>query len=293
MPGGAQAGWNRVGARRTAFGSGAVHGQAWKRPAGKATMGLPPARDEVEVAARERWVIQYAIDGDLRYISHHDMLRLFQRALARAGLPVRYSEGFNPHPRISVPLPRPVGIASDCEYIIVEFAQMMEDDWRHQLAAQMPGGLRLGSVRRLAKGERLVPDVVRYGLRASGFDPATLRARCAEIMAADGCPVQRTLDKGAMRTVDIRPYVLALEPVADGLEFSLRVTGGGTARPSELAQLLGFDPVGINRNIRRRQVVWAPSGKHHDDRLYDEQRENLRNREAQDESTPEGHIREA
>ncbi|GAF87148.1 unnamed protein product, partial [marine sediment metagenome] len=63
-------------------------------------------------AQRERWVFGYDVDGDLRFISHHDMLRLFARSLARAALPVRFSEGFNPHPRLSIPLPRPVGVAS-------------------------------------------------------------------------------------------------------------------------------------------------------------------------------------
>src|SRR3990172_12981655 len=77
---------------------------------------------------RYRWLFAYSIDGDLRFISHHDTLRLFRRALARADLPVRFSEGFNPHPRIMIPLPRPVGIASRAEGLVVETVGLIDPD---------------------------------------------------------------------------------------------------------------------------------------------------------------------
>ena len=78
-----------------------------------------------DTSVRETWAFAFSVTGDLRFISHRDTIRVFQRALARASLPVRYSEGFNPHPRLSLPLPRPVGVASEAEIIIVEFDQAM------------------------------------------------------------------------------------------------------------------------------------------------------------------------
>ena len=69
---------------------------------------------------RHRWVFAFQVDGDLRFVSHHDMLRLFRRALARAEVPMRFSQGFNPHPRMSLPLPRPVGMASETEALMIE-----------------------------------------------------------------------------------------------------------------------------------------------------------------------------
>mgnify|MGYP001608428956 CR=1 FL=1 len=101
-------------------------------------------------------MLTFSIAGDLRFISHHDTLRLFQRALARAALPVRHSEGFNPHPRMTLPLPRPVGIASDAEAVIVEFDQSVApDDLLQRLQRHTPADLNLFGVRRLAVGSTL------------------------------------------------------------------------------------------------------------------------------------------
>src|SRR3990172_12933571 len=105
---------------------------------------------------RYRWLFAYSIDGDLRFISHHDTLRLFRRALARADLPVRHSEGFNPHPRLMIPLPRPVGVASCAEVIVVETERPIDpDDALQRLERQTPEGIAMLSSRRLALAGRL------------------------------------------------------------------------------------------------------------------------------------------
>lgn len=65
--------------------------------------------------------MQFTKHGDMKYVSHLDMIRLFTRIFHRAALPLAYSEGFNPHPKMSVLLPLSVGLESDCEYIDVSF----------------------------------------------------------------------------------------------------------------------------------------------------------------------------
>ena len=77
---------------------------------------------------RHRWVFAFQVDGDLRFVSHQDMLRLFRRALARAEVPVRLTQGFNPHPRMSLPLPRPVGMASEAEVLMIETERDVDPD---------------------------------------------------------------------------------------------------------------------------------------------------------------------
>ena len=112
-----------------------------------------------------RLAIRYAVEGDLRFISHHDTLRLFERALARAGIPVRYSEGFNPRPRFSVVVPRPVGVASRDELMVLEVtADLAADEALRRLQSQMPEGLTLLSAETLAPGARRVPCEVWYRL---------------------------------------------------------------------------------------------------------------------------------
>lgn len=205
---------------------------------------------------RCRCAFSYAICGDLRFLSHQDTLRLFRRALARAELPVRFTEGFNPHPRLSISLPRPVGIASEAETIVVEFDEPIEpDDAVQRLDHETPGDLRVTSARLLSSGETLQPCEVRYELDVGSAPPADLEARVRRIAEAAVLEVERLDFKSKRsRTLDVRPYLIQITLEGGKAEFTLRVTGSGTAKPSEIAALLGFDAQSINHRIRRIDV---------------------------------------
>ena len=207
---------------------------------------------------RERWVLTYQVRGDLRFISHHDTVRMFQRAFARAALPVRFTAGFNPHPRMSIPLPRPVGVGSLAEAVVVEFDEPLEGtDWLETLTATMPDGLSLGGARQLDAKERLLPDTVVYRLELADDTPADLAGVIDRVRDASTLEVQRLDHKrGQTRTIDIRPYLVELTFDEGAVVFSLRVTGSGTAKPAEIAGLLGFDPDTINHRICRMKVQW-------------------------------------
>ena len=85
---------------------------AWSRaPAGEQT------------APCFRVALSYALNGELRYLSHRDELRMLTRALVRARWPLRYSRGFNPIPRLTLTLPRSVGTASECQLALVELRE--------------------------------------------------------------------------------------------------------------------------------------------------------------------------
>ena len=207
---------------------------------------------------RQRWVFSFSVLGDLRFLSHHDTLRLFRRALARASLPVRYSEGFNPHPRIMMPLPRPVGIASDAEAIVIETDGPIEpEDALLRLERQTPTDLRMLRVRRLEPGERLVPAMVRYRVEPADPAIADLPHRLRQLLEADVVPVERkTPKKAGTSSVDIRPYIAAIVVDHGVVEMTLRVTGSGTAKPAEVAGLLGYEASAINHRIRRLEIQW-------------------------------------
>ena len=95
-------------------------------------------------------VIKFRIGGLLRYLSHAETLRLFERACVRAGINLQYSQGFNPHPRLSLPLPRPVGVDSDDELLTLKVhwelnpgaEQLKEQSIKDALSAQLPEGCR-------------------------------------------------------------------------------------------------------------------------------------------------------
>jgi len=220
-------------------------------------VGTPRPADNA-APPQHRWVFHYAVDGDLRFISHHDTLRLFARALARASLPVRFSAGFNPHPRITIPLPRPVGIASSAEAVIVEFEKPIDaEDAVARLNGTLPSGLRIQHARRLSAGERLQPALVRYRLAPCVDLAPILPSRIRSLLESDVVQTQRSSPKKASPVcVNIRPFVAELHTDGHVVEFSLHVTAAGAAKPSEIAGLLGFDAASINHRIRRMEVQW-------------------------------------
>jgi radical SAM-linked protein len=218
-------------------------GKAWGTPQGDAECRL---------------AFFFRVEGDLKFISHRDTLRMFRRALVRADLPLRYSAGFNPRPRLTIPLPRPVGMASRAEALIVDFHRTVDPDHaRDRLTRQVPSDLTVTGTRTLAPGERLVPVEARYHLDVGLSPPADLQDRIARFLDSDVVHVSRTRRQSAwIREVDIRPYLMSMRLVGNIVEFTVHVSSAGTAKPAEIAGQLGYDPDTINHRICRMEVRW-------------------------------------
>lgn len=222
-------------------------------------MECPHTREVPGTSEWEQWVFTFSIEGDLRFISHRDTLRMFQRATARASLPVRYTEGFNPHPRLAIPLPRPVGMASQAESIVIEFDRSVSgDEVLHALERQTPADLKMTGAQRLEPPRRLQPTLVRYRLELNGSAGTDMETQIRRIMESTTLPIERSSPKNPeTRTIDVRPYIVSMDRCSSAVEFALRVTGGGTVKPSEVAGLLGFDSSAINHRIRRLEIQWT------------------------------------
>jgi radical SAM-linked protein len=207
---------------------------------------------------RFRWAFFYSVGGDLRFISHHDTLRMFRRAFARVDLPLRFTQGFNPHPRMTIPLPRPVGIASDAEAIVVETTAILDTEAvLKQLQESTPSELRFTDVRMLEANEKLQPRAVRYRIDASDPEIKDLGERRRHLLETTVVPVERRNPKNpGGTTVDVRPYVDTIDLVDGAVEMTLLVTENGTAKPAEIATLLGYPADAINHRIRRLEIKW-------------------------------------
>ena len=178
--------------------------------------------------------VRYAKTGKLRFVSATDLGRIWERALRRADLPIAYSEGFSPHPRVSFPDALPLGYASTGEYAELTFAAPVEPraaalDLNAAFAAVTSGGDPAPGLRLLDVAEVTGDDPRLAGwlaaslweLRYPGRDglPAALAAAVAAMRAADRLPVARQR-KGAPTTVDLRP---ALHEISSA-GASVRVT---------------------------------------------------------------------
>jgi radical SAM-linked protein len=87
--------------------------------------------------------------GPMKYISHLDLMRLFMRALRRSELPIKITEGFNPHPKLSIKRALKLGIESDNEEAaIVLKAELTPEEFRERLRRQLPQGIEIKDVKR-------------------------------------------------------------------------------------------------------------------------------------------------
>ncbi len=159
---------------------------------------------------------------------------------------------------MSIPLPRPVGIASDAEAFIVEFeTQVTREDVLRRLREQMPHDMTILEARPLSQGEQPQPEWVRYRLSLDEIPVNDLDDRIERILAGDVVNIERSRHGEAKSLrINIRPYIMDLQRQPDNVEFTLRTSGQGTAKPSEIAGLLGFDEGSINHRIRRVEVRW-------------------------------------
>ena len=159
----------------------------------------------------QRLRIRFAKRGRLRFTSHRDFARAFERALRRAEVPMAYSAGFTPHPKISYVGASPTGAASEAEYLEIGLARVVEpEQLRAALDAALPPGLDVLEAVPAGPGslaERIVASAWRIEL--PGVDEDAARAAVEAFLAADEVGVER-LTKNGRRTVDTRAPIVSL-----------------------------------------------------------------------------------
>jgi radical SAM-linked protein len=164
----------------------------------------------------QRLRVRYAKRGRLRFTSHRDISRALERAVRRADIPVAYSAGFSPHPKISYAGAAPTGVASEAEYLEIGLSRVCDPGrLRADLDASLPPGLDVVDVVEAGTGslaDRLEGSV--WEVRIPGMDPAAAAHAVAEFTAAEVVEVERLTKKG-MRRFDARQAVQSLIVVQD------------------------------------------------------------------------------
>ena len=171
-------------------------------------MSRQPPEQQAPPAQRVR--VRYAKRGRLRFTSHRDFSRAFERAVFRARLPMAYSSGFNPHPRISYAGAAPTGSASEAEYLELALAEVVDPASVHAaLDEALPDGLDVVEVV-VSRGGGFAEllQASRWQLVVT-VPVAEAQAAVAAFLAADEAPVQRMTKKG-LRDFDSRAAVLSL-----------------------------------------------------------------------------------
>ncbi|HEY7597411.1 MAG TPA: TIGR03936 family radical SAM-associated protein [Actinophytocola sp.] len=155
--------------------------------------------------------LRYAKRGRLRFTSHRDIARAFERALRRAHVPMAYSQGFNPHPKISWIGAAPTGVASEAEYVEIQLVEPVAPaDLVAMLDTAMPPDLDLLEAVEATGGDSLADrvEVSRWSIELPDVSADALRAAVGKMLAEPVVEVER-LTKHGMRTIDARAAIVS------------------------------------------------------------------------------------
>lgn len=195
------------------------------------------------------------------------MLRVFQRACVRAGIRLCHSEGFNPRPKLSLPLPRPVGVESDDELLCLRAeyepppAPGHTDELRimAELAAQLPEGCELLSVSLAEAGTSFQPCSATYVLPVyQEYLNERIRTAVERLLASETFSVQRRMDaKGPrVKNVDVRGFLKSIKLDNRSIIVEYKISSAGSIRIDEILELLELDESKLSGPIRRTNVQW-------------------------------------
>ena len=196
-----------------------------------------PAREVVPAVQKLR--IRYAKRGPLRFSSHRDFQRALERALRRAKVPMAYSAGFSPHPKVSYANSAPTGAASEAEYVEIGVVRRCDPDaLRVALDEALPPGLDVIDVVEARTSDLVARlQASRWRIEVPGVTVKAVAAAWQAVREAEAVPVQRLMKQG-LRTIDIRPALVAGEVVDAGpLGAALELTVANvtpTVRPAEI-----------------------------------------------------------
>jgi radical SAM-linked protein len=184
--------------------------------------------------------MHYTKRGRLRFTSHRDFQRAFERALRRAAVPMAYSAGFSPHPKVSYAGAAPTGIASEAEYLEIGLAERCDPQrLRAELDAALPDGLDVleivetppppPNVKAASLADLLEASV--WEVRLPGVERAAAERAVEAFLAADRAEVSR-MTKNGLRTFDARAAVVRVTVGSDQSEVGQQdradeVPGGG------------------------------------------------------------------
>lgn len=209
--------------------------------------------------------LQYSKTEEARFLSHLDLMTAMERAFRRAALPLAFSEGFNPHPRVSYASALAVGVTSEAEYLDVQLLDenISGKQVRERLNKALPRGLRIldavpvidrtASLMAIINAARYLVEVPFYGLKADAHRTATdvqaeqeyIKAEIARVMATPSYFVRREGKKG-LREVDIRPGLWqlsgSLKKEGPGqkllLEILVQTGSSGNVKPEEVVKMV-------------------------------------------------------
>ena len=206
----------------------------------------------------QRLRIKYRRGEEVKYISHLDIMRLWQRALNRAGIALAYSEGFHPHPKISLAAPLAVGVTSEAELMDITLARPVSPHFfTAAVNQQLPADMEILQVIQIAETLPSLQSQVRFAEYAveleTGKGREEIASAIASVLSQEHLPWVHQRDTGP-RHYDLRAliddiWLVSFQDKHCTIGMRLRCDGSGSGRPEQVVAALGFAemPTSIHR----------------------------------------------
>jgi len=204
------------------------------------------------------------VRGDLRFASHHDMMRVIERTLLRASIPLRYSRGFNPHPILSLACPKPVGVAAGRDLVV---ASLDGDVTREELLdaanRSCPAGLSFPDAQPLRVKSGPLPVRCAYEMDVPPDKLDAVTEAVDRFSRSDAFHVKRTKRPSRRRvadrqdpdrTIDLKMLVRDVRIEGSALCWNQVPHGSIWARPGEFLQALGLDARCDLARVNRKDI---------------------------------------
>lgn len=215
-------------------------------------------------------LIKFRVGGNIRFLSHAETVRLFQRACLRAGIKTAYSQGFNPRPKLSLPLPRSVGVESDDELLclrvktdgqsVSSFSPLDIDGFKAGLSTQLPAGCEVLSVSVAEANTTPRPRQTTYLLPVRPeYLNEKLKDRIKRLLAETGLNLERRWGPKSpkLKNVNVRPFLKSIKLGDKGIVVECEISSAGSIRPCEILKLLELDVEMLAAPIRRTNVKFV------------------------------------
>ncbi len=210
----------------------------------------------------QRLRIRFSRKGEVKFISHLDIMRLWERALQRAEIPLAYSEGFNPHPRLSLAAPLAVGVTSEAELMDVFVVKLVSPHWFSAAASrQLPPGVDILGVYQVAPTMPSLQSQVRYAEYVVEVEtdkrPEDIETAVSNLLSLEHLPWHHHRDTGR-RSYDMRALIDDLwlvdrHPPYCAIGMRLRCDNSGSGRPEQVVSALGF--TNYPQSIHRTKLI--------------------------------------
>ena len=212
----------------------------------------------------QRLRVRFARGEEVKFISHLDLMRLWQRALRRAGMPLVYSEGFNPHPRISLAAPLPIGVTSEAELMDVQVHKWVSPHFfTGALSQQLPAGIEIRQVYPTSLTLPSLQSQVRFAEYRVEVETEekNIEAKLASLLSLKQLPWQHQRDTGP-KSYDLRAliddlWLISSQPSGGTIGMRLCCDSHGSGRPEQVTAALGFSQ--YPRSIQRTKLILETS----------------------------------